>query len=209
MSKLTRRSVLRGSVGLRCRRRLGAALHRQCCGHDREVWLAQGFVPRKRISRSSKMVADYEKASGNKIDYSIIPFAPLRQKAVSAITSGVVPDMIEVRRLRPVSPLNAWDDKLIDVSDIVETQKSQYHPDRAARLPTPTTTSQKSAAYYGVPMRIAAGAVSYLEVAGREGRLQDRRICRRPGMPFSISSCRCRTSCATQGCATSMRSVTS
>ena len=40
------------------------------------------------------MAADYEKASGNKLDYQLIPYAALRQKAISAITSGVVPDMI-------------------------------------------------------------------------------------------------------------------
>ena len=41
-----------------------------------------------------KLVADYEKATGNKIDLSIITFAPLRQKEVSAIQSGVVPDVM-------------------------------------------------------------------------------------------------------------------
>jgi len=71
------------------------------------------------------MVADYEKASGNKIDYSIIPFAALRQKEVSAITSGVVPDVMEVYD-RAFAPLNAWDDKLVDVGDIVETQKTDF-----------------------------------------------------------------------------------
>ena len=43
---------------------------------------------------SSALVAEYEKQSGNKIDSSIIPFAPMRQKIISAITSGVVPDLI-------------------------------------------------------------------------------------------------------------------
>ena len=46
------------------------------------------------------MVADYEKASGNKIDYSIIPYAPQRQKIVSAITSGDVPDLIHSQPCR-------------------------------------------------------------------------------------------------------------
>ena len=42
-----------------------------------------------------KLVADYEKASGNTIDLSIVPFVALRQKEVAAITSGVVPDLME------------------------------------------------------------------------------------------------------------------
>jgi ABC-type glycerol-3-phosphate transport system substrate-binding protein len=40
------------------------------------------------------MAADYEQASGNKVDHSLIPYAALRQKAISAIASGAVPDMI-------------------------------------------------------------------------------------------------------------------
>ena len=59
---------------------------------------SQGFVPEEDAS-FKKMVAEYEKASGNKIDYSIMPFAPLRQKIISAVTSGVVPDLFT--RARP------------------------------------------------------------------------------------------------------------
>jgi len=43
----------------------------------------------------NKLVADYQKVSGNKVNLSIVPFAPLRQKEVSAITSGLVPDIME------------------------------------------------------------------------------------------------------------------
>ena len=57
-----------------------------------EVWWMQGFVPEEDIA-FKKVVADYEKASGNKIELSIIPFAPGRQKIVAAMTSGIVPDM--------------------------------------------------------------------------------------------------------------------
>ena len=71
------------------------------CGGPRAL-----FEARIRRSRSSP---NYEKASGNKIEHSIIPFAPLRQKEVSAITSGVVPDVMEVADyLFPA--LNAWED---------------------------------------------------------------------------------------------------
>ena len=71
------------------------------------------------------MVEEYEKASGNKIEYSLVPFAPLRQKAVSAISSGVVPDVMEVADLE-FAPLQSWDDKLVDLTDIVETQKKDF-----------------------------------------------------------------------------------
>ena len=74
----------------------GAALYRQRPGQDRAtVWWTQGFVP-EEDDAFRKIVADYEKISGNKIDFSIMPFAPLRQKIISAITSGVVPDLTTV-----------------------------------------------------------------------------------------------------------------
>ena len=38
-----------------------------------------------------KLVVDYEKASGNTIDLSIVPFVALRQKQVAAMASGAVP----------------------------------------------------------------------------------------------------------------------
>jgi ABC-type glycerol-3-phosphate transport system substrate-binding protein len=54
-----------------------------------------------------------------------IPFAPQRQKIVSAMTSGVVPDLFPNNPVE-ILALYAWDNKLVDVSDVVETQKSQY-----------------------------------------------------------------------------------
>ena len=60
---------------------------------------------------------------------SIIPFAPIRQKIVSALTSGDVPDvMSNYNAGLTVVPQNAWNDKLVDLTDVVDTQKSHYHP---------------------------------------------------------------------------------
>jgi multiple sugar transport system substrate-binding protein len=118
MTNLTRRSVLRGSVGLAAG---GALVHpyiSNAAATTAEVWWNQGFVPEEDAAFRA-MVAEYEKASGNKIDQSLVPFAPMRQKAVSAIQSGVVPDIIEVLDLW-FAGLNVWEDKLLDVSDLVD-----------------------------------------------------------------------------------------
>ena len=106
------------------RRRPGAASYRERGGDNRRGLVDPRFAQEEDIA-FKKLVADYQKASGNKIEDSIIPFAPLRQKEVSAITSGVVPDNDGACR-PPFLPLNAWADKLVDVSDIVEPVKSQY-----------------------------------------------------------------------------------
>jgi multiple sugar transport system substrate-binding protein len=90
------------------------------------VWWVQGFVPEEDAA-FEELVRVYEKQSGNKIEYSIIPFAPLRQKIISAITSGVVPDLINATPPEVV-PLQAWEGRLVDVTDVVETQKSGMLP---------------------------------------------------------------------------------
>src|SRR6202048_1956500 len=121
MAMLTRCSVLRGSMGL------AAALARphvaNAAALPAELWGVQGFAREEDIA-FKKLIADYEKASGNKIEDSIIPFAPMRQKAVSASTAGVVPDIMEFADFS-LLPLNPWADNLVDVSDIVEPVKSQ------------------------------------------------------------------------------------
>src|SRR6516162_7718948 len=107
MGKLSRRSVLHASVGL-----AAGALARpytaNAAAKTASVWWTQGFVPEEDASLR-RMIAEYEKASGNKIDYSIVPFAPLNQKVISALTSGDVPDLITLAGAdRRVVPQNAW-----------------------------------------------------------------------------------------------------
>src|ERR1700736_5272239 len=94
MRSLSRRSVLSGSLALTAGGSLGRPYIANAAATTAEVWWIQGFVPEEDAAYK-KIVADYEKASGNKIDYSIMPFAPLRQKIVSAVTSGVVPDLYQ------------------------------------------------------------------------------------------------------------------
>jgi multiple sugar transport system substrate-binding protein len=152
MAILTRRSVLRGSVGLAATGALARPHIANAATTTAELWWVQGFAQEEDVA-FKKVLADYEKASGNKIEDSIIPFAPLRQKAVSAITAGVVPDVMELADFSFL-PLNAWADKLVDVSDIVEPLKSQYI-DTALRATYSYNNITKKRAYYAVPMKAA------------------------------------------------------
>jgi multiple sugar transport system substrate-binding protein len=152
MAILTRRSVLRSSLGLAAAGALARPHIANAAATTIELWWQQGFAQEEDIA-FKKLVADYEKASGNKIEDSIIPFAPLRQKAVSAMMSGVVPDVMEYADFQFL-PLNAWADKLLDVSDIVEPVKSQYI-DTALRATYNYNDVTKKRAYYAVPMKAA------------------------------------------------------
>jgi len=153
MANWTRRSVLRSSLGLVAAGTLARPYIANAAATTVEVWFAQGFVPEEDAAFQA-MAADYEKASGDKIDHSLIPYAALRQKAISALTSGVVPDLIEVADFY-LGPLQAWDDKLVDISDVVEPVKSQYI---STALPCCYFYNNvtKKRGYYVLPMKIAA-----------------------------------------------------
>jgi multiple sugar transport system substrate-binding protein len=128
MKIITRRSVLRSSLAVAAAGTLARPYIARADAKTATVWWTQGFVPEEDAA-FRKMVDDYQKQSGNTIDYSLIPFAPLMQKIVSAITSGDVPDLISHDiNDQVVVPQNAWDDKVVEVSDVVDTQKSAFHP---------------------------------------------------------------------------------
>jgi multiple sugar transport system substrate-binding protein len=153
MTILTRRSVLRSSVALAAAGTLARPHIANAAATTIEAWFAQGFVP-EEDSAFRAMAADYEKASGNKVDHSLIPYAALRQKAISAITSGAVPDMIEVADFA-LAPIQSWDDKLLDVNDVVEPEKGQFMPTALSCCYFYNNVTKKRA-YYVVPVRIAA-----------------------------------------------------
>ncbi len=152
MTSLTRRSVLRGSAALGAASVLGFPHVAKAAATTATMWFAQGFVKDEDVSLR-KAVADYEKASGNKIELSIIPFAPERQKIISAITSGVVPDIVDNNPIE-ILQIYAWQDKWHDVSDIVEAQKGQYS-ETALQSVRGYNAVTKKHGIYGVPVRAA------------------------------------------------------
>jgi multiple sugar transport system substrate-binding protein len=152
MDKLTRRTLLRGSVGLAAAGTIARPFVARAAATTATAWFVQGFVPEEDASLKA-MVADYEKASGNTIQLSIVPFAAMRQKEIAAVTSGVVPDMINVGDFY-FAVLSAWKDQLVDVSDVVDTQKSLFSP-TYLRTVDAYNNVKKERAYYAVPLKAA------------------------------------------------------
>jgi multiple sugar transport system substrate-binding protein len=148
MAILTRRSLLRGSAGFLAVGTFARAHVANAVATTATVWWVQGFAPEEDVA-IKKIFADYEKTSGNTIDYSIIPYAPERQKIVSAMTSGVVPDLF-TNNPGEILALYAWNDKLVDLTDVVETQKSRYN-ETALLTAYCYNRVEKKRGYYGVP----------------------------------------------------------
>ncbi|MGE0258973.1 MAG: ABC transporter substrate-binding protein [Alphaproteobacteria bacterium] len=124
MAGMSRRSLLNGSLGLAATATLARPYIANAQAKTANAWWIQGFAHEEDIA-FKKLVEDYQKGSGNKLEYTIIPYAPMRQKIVSAMTSGAVPDLFQ-NSPTEINALYGWDDKLVDVSDVIETQKKNF-----------------------------------------------------------------------------------
>jgi multiple sugar transport system substrate-binding protein len=153
MEKLTRRSVLRASVAIVAAGSVARPYIANAAAKTASLWVAQGFVPEEDVA-IKKLVADYAKQSGNQIDLSIVPFAPLRDKEVSAVTSGVVPDIMETADF-DFAPLQSWAGRLEDVSEVIETQKSQFSEVSLVQNNFYDNVTKRRA-YYAVPWKAAS-----------------------------------------------------
>ncbi len=149
MKNVSRRAMVAGSIGVALARPYVA----RAAGVTATVWQVQGFVPEEDAA-FRKTVDAYEKLSGNRIDLSIMPFQALNQKAIAAIHSGEVPDLIFHDAPTTILPQNAWDDRLEDVSDVVEPQRTKLSA--TALLNASFYNSRtKQRAFYLVPIKQA------------------------------------------------------
>ena len=151
MTTVTRRSLLRSSLVLAAASGVARPYIANAAATTAEVWWVQGFAQEEDIG-FKQLVADYEKASGNKIEHSIMPFAAMRQKEIAAMTSGVVPDIINLGDYF-FGVLSAWNDQLVDLSDVIETQKSLFLP-TALQTAYAYNNIAKKRSYYMIPHRM-------------------------------------------------------
>ena len=148
MRGVTRRSLIRGSAGLVMAGALARPYLANAAATTATAWWVQGFAEEEDIA-FKKIVADYQKASGNSIDYSIMPYAPQRQKIVSAMTTGVVPDLFQNNPYE-ILALFAWNDQLVDLTDVVETQREEY-TETALLTALCYNSVEKKRSFYGAP----------------------------------------------------------
>jgi multiple sugar transport system substrate-binding protein len=151
---MSRRSVIGGTLGVAAAGTLARPYIANAQAKTAVCWINQGFV-KQEDEAMNKTCQDYMKASGNKLDYSIMPFMAQNQKTISALTSGDVPDLVFMDAPATIIPQNAWDDKLLDVSDVVAPYESQLH--ETAKLgSTFYNKTTKKRSYYLCPIKQGA-----------------------------------------------------
>ena len=95
----------------------------------------------------------------------------MRQKIVSAVTSGLVPDLFQNTPAELIA-LYAWEDKLISVADVIESQKKEYT--ETALTSAFCYNEKETAGLLRRALYHCGIAKPHMAAAGREGRLQDR-----------------------------------
>jgi multiple sugar transport system substrate-binding protein len=161
--------VLRSSLGLAAAAPLMRPNFANAAATTATVWWTQGFAQEEDIAIKQIFEA-YQKVSGNTLDYTIVPYAPMRQKIVSAITAGNVPDLFQNNPAEIIA-LYAWDDKLVDVTDVIDTQKEEY-TETALLSAHCYNRVERRRSFYGVPYN-QAGLLNHIwkslvEKAGRK-----------------------------------------
>jgi multiple sugar transport system substrate-binding protein len=154
MVHMSRRNAISGSLGLAAVGTLARPYIANAQAKTAVCWLNQGFIPQEDEAMR-QVCDDYMKASGNTLDYSIMPFMAQNQKTISALTSGDVPDLVFMDAPSTILPQNAWDDKLVDVSDVVAQYESQLS-DTAKTGSTFYNKATKKRSYYLCPIKQGA-----------------------------------------------------
>ena len=154
MSRMSRRKMLASTVGLAATGTLAHPYIANAQATSAVLWLNQGFIPQEDAAMKA-VCEDYIKTSGNKLDYSIMPFMAQNQKTISALTSGDVPDLVFMDAPSSILPQNAWDDKLVDVTDVVAPYESQL-AETAKLCSTFYNGATKKRSYYLCPIKQGA-----------------------------------------------------
>jgi multiple sugar transport system substrate-binding protein len=123
MANVTRRAAVAGLTTAAVLRARSAA-----AGEPVNVWWTQGYYQAEDQAVIDAM-KKWEQSSGTKVNLTIMNGPDLVSKMIAAMQVGDVPDLVHsVTGDRFLIPKAAWDDKLVDVSDVMDTQRAEFHP---------------------------------------------------------------------------------
>ncbi|MDJ0743788.1 MAG: ABC transporter substrate-binding protein [Xenococcaceae cyanobacterium MO_167.B27] len=107
------------------------------------------------------IVNDWQQKTGNQVKLSFYPTNELVEKVERAVRSGNLPDLIMSRKANPtLYPRLAWQNKLQDVSDVIEPVKDSY-PEHILKAITYSNKVTGESSYYGIPVYQATTFIFY------------------------------------------------
>ncbi len=131
---------------------LGALAQPAAAGQTITAWWNQGYYPAEDQALRDT-VAAWEKQTGNKVDLTFYNGSDLPAKIISAMTTGDVPDICYVDNADfLLLPQAAWNDKVVDASDIVNSQKAEYSQ-TALTAASLYDNAQHKRSFFGIPLK--------------------------------------------------------
>lgn len=115
------------------------------------IWWNKGYYP-EEDEALKRVVAEWEKESGYKVDLSFYSTEDIPKKVLSAVEAGQPPDIAFSHFADwQLNPKLAWEGKLEDVSDIVAPIKDKY-TQGALQSVFLYNNVKKKRSYYAVPI---------------------------------------------------------
>ncbi len=149
MTKITRRHALAGLAGTAT---LATPYLARAAGGTVTVWWSQGFYEQENKAIINAM-ADWEKRTGNKVNLSFMSDPDLITKMIAGMQTGDVPDLVHcVTADRFLVPRAAWNDQMEDLTDVLDSQKSELIP-TALLASRYYNAVQKKYSIYSVPIK--------------------------------------------------------
>ena len=125
-----------------------------------KLWWDKGYNP-EEDEALEKLVNNWEQQTGNQVQVNFYTLDARSEKPQRYLQSGSVPDIfMSFKAESTLNPSLAWQDRLIDVSDIVKPIKDIYDPDALATSYYYNNVAKKSS-YYAVPIHRAALHLHY------------------------------------------------
>ncbi len=135
-----------------------------------KVWWDKGFNPEEDEALRT-LVSNWEKETGNQIQLLLYTTDSLAKKIRRSLQAGDPPDVVmSFKAERSPNSRLAWENKLVDVSDIIEPLKNLY-PKPILETVNFYNNVKKKRSYYGIPIHQATMQIYYwrdlLEQVGR------------------------------------------
>ncbi len=155
MAKLSRRHLLQSAGAIGAAGALARPYVARGAGQTVVVWWNQGFYQAEDQAMKDAAAA-WEKQTGNKVDLTFLVVADVTAKIVSGMTTGDVPDLIySDTGQNLILPQAAWNDKVVDMTDVVDTQRGDF-VQAALDSSSFYNNTTKKRSFYGVPVKGAS-----------------------------------------------------
>jgi len=124
------------------------------------VWWIQSFYPAE-TEALSQIVAEWEKNNNTKVEITFYNDGSVNRDAENALNNGNPPDILFSNTAEfALYPKLAWQNKLVDVTDVVEPVKSLFSPIALKAVSYKNSTNDKRS-YYAVPIAQLAAGLHY------------------------------------------------